>query len=163
MRFVVLVIGATATGALSVAGVRTMVAPAALTFRSAPAPSSDQASVRPDDFNPIAATYDYVVRQITARRGVDVVELPPEPDVVTIGTPGPVRYFDSRPFQRSWGGDVHGHVHHYIPPARDFVHHAVPPAHPFVHHDTPAAHPVAHHSAGGRGGGGSHGGGHGRR
>jgi hypothetical protein len=169
MRFVVLLaIGAAATSALSVAGIRIMVPPTGQTFRSAPALSGDPSSVKPgdqpDDLNSISAAYDSVMRQIASRRGVDAAEPPPQ--VVTIGPSsvgayGPARYFDSEPVQRTWGWDFHRRVHHETPPAREFVHHE-PPARQFVHHDAPPArefHPVAHQS----GGGASHSGGHGRR
>jgi len=169
MRFILLAIGAAATGALSVTGVRTMLPTMGQTF---PALSGDQASVKPGDLNPIGATYDSVERQTTLRHGVDVLELPPEQQqVITVGpssfgTLGPVRYFDSRPVQRIWGGDAHWHVHHDVSRAPEIIHHAAPHAPEFVRHDTPPAHefhPAAQHSVGGHGTRVSHGGGHGRR
>jgi hypothetical protein len=168
MRFVLLVIGAAATSALSVAGVRTMLAPIGQTVQSAPALSGDQSSVKPGDLDPVSAAYDSVARQITSRLGVDASGLPPVQRVVTVGPSSfdiseSERYLGGGPVVRTWGWDHH--VHHDLPPVRGFVHHDMPPAR-VVHHDTSPARefrPVVHYSASGHSAGASHGGGHGRR
>jgi len=171
MRFVLLMIGAAATSALSVAGVRTMLAPTGQTVQSAPARGGDQASMKPGgqpgDFDPVSAADDSVARQTTSG-GVDAPQARPGQRMVTVGptslgASGPVTYLGGGPVVRTWGWD-HWHVHHDMPAAREFVHHELPPAR--VHHDTPPArefHPVAPRAAVVHSGGSGHGGGHGRR
>jgi hypothetical protein len=146
MRFILLVIGAAATGALGVFGLQAFSPQAAQTLQAATAGGGGP-GVKLSDLNPVTQAYDYVARQITSGRSVDLLG-PPPPQVVTIGPSGyvgyaPVRtYFDNRAIHRPWTGDVNRHV----PPVFQPTH---------AYHPAPS---ISHHAAGGHGGGG-----HGRR
>src|SRR5262249_1825253 len=148
MRFVLLVIGAAATGALSVTGVRTMTT---------------------GGLNPLNAGYDPVAQQTALRRAVDA----PAQQVVTVGPSsfdtGPVLYLDGGPVQRTWEWDIRRRTHYDMAPARNFVHHGAPYAresHPVAHPDVRHVRespPIVHHATPAHMGRVSHGGGHGRR
>jgi hypothetical protein len=65
MRFVILVVGATASGALSVGAVRNMIPPQARMFQAVRALGGNLADIKIADINPLKA-YDEVKRKITA-------------------------------------------------------------------------------------------------
>ena len=65
MRFVILVAGAAATGALSVSAIQTFVPQTAQTFQAVQALGGDVRDFKLSDINPVRA-YEEVVRQITS-------------------------------------------------------------------------------------------------
>ena len=65
MRFVILVAGAAATGALSVSAIQTFVPQTAQTFQAVRALGGDLRDFKLSDINPVRA-YEEVVRQITS-------------------------------------------------------------------------------------------------
>ena len=66
MRFIVLVAGAAATGALSVSAVQTMIPQMAQSFQAVRALAGDLRDFKLSEINPLNKAYEEVVRQITS-------------------------------------------------------------------------------------------------
>jgi hypothetical protein len=122
MRFVLLVVGATATGALSAAGIQTMFPQTQQTFAAVTALGGNVADFKLGDINPLKA-YEDVKRRITS--GDPGFSLPTSPQ---IGFKGPINIdafnrgftIDEKAIQRAWAADMNRRVQQDIARARDF-------------------------------------------
>jgi hypothetical protein len=124
MRFVFLVAGATATGALSAAGIQTMFPQTAQTFQAVTALGGNVADFKLGDINPVKA-YEEVRRQITS--GQPAVSFPisaPTPSYtfkpIDIGNLKTTLTIDTKQFERAWAADINRRVQQDLARARDF-------------------------------------------
>jgi hypothetical protein len=121
MRFVLLVVGATATGALSAAGIQTMFPQTQQTFAAVTALGGNVADFKLGDINPLKA-YEDVKRRITS--GEPAVSFPTSTPI----TVGPINMdalrpkftIDEKAIQRAWASDMNRRVQQDIARARDF-------------------------------------------
>jgi hypothetical protein len=121
MRFVLLVAGATATGALSAAGIQTMFPQTQQTFAAVTALGGNVADFKLGDIDPLKA-YEDVKRRITS--GQPAISFPPSPPM----TVNPINMdafkqgftIDTQGIQRAWAADINRRVQQDIARARDF-------------------------------------------
>ena len=124
MRFVLLVVGATATGALSAAGIQTMFPQTKQTFAAVTALGGNVADFKLGDINPVKA-YEEVRRQITSRQPAVAFPISaPTPSYafkpIDIGNLKTTLTIDTKQFERAWAADMNRRVQQDIARARDF-------------------------------------------
>jgi hypothetical protein len=124
MRFVLLVVGATATGALSAAGIQTMFPQTKETFAAVTALGGNVADFKLGDLNPLTHVYNYVAQQITSGEPARRLALPTAPPItvkpIDWGAIKPGFTIDSKEIQRAWATDINRRVQQDIARARDF-------------------------------------------
>ena len=124
MRFVLLVAGATATGALGGSGIQLYFPQSKDMFAAVSALGGNLADVKVGEINPVKA-YEEVKRQITS--GQPAASFPisaPTPTYTfkpaDIGNLGPSLSIDMKQFQRAWASDMNRRVQQDAQRARDF-------------------------------------------
>jgi hypothetical protein len=121
MRFVLLVVGATATGALSAAGIQTMFPQTKQTFDAVTALGGNVADFKLGDINPLKA-YEDVKRRITS--GQPAISFPTSPPMtvnpINMDALRPAFTIDNQAIQRAWAADINRRVQQDIVRARDF-------------------------------------------
>jgi hypothetical protein len=124
MRFVLLVAGATATGALCGGGIQTMFPQTKEMFAAVTALGGNVAEFKLGEINPVKA-YEDVRRQIAS--GQPAVSFPisaPTPAYrfkpADIGNLNPSLSIDTKQFQRAWASGINTRVQQDVQRARDF-------------------------------------------
>jgi hypothetical protein len=121
MRFVLLVVGATATGALSAAGIQTMFPQTTQTFAAVTALGGNVADFKLGEINPLKA-YEDVKRRITS--GEPALSFPTSSPIAAgrINTEAlrPKFTIDEKAIQRSIAAGINSRVQQDIARARDF-------------------------------------------
>jgi hypothetical protein len=121
MRFVLLVVGATATGALSAAGIQTMFPQTTQTFAAVTALGGNVADFKIGEINPLKA-YEDVKRRITS--GEPALSFPTSPPItagrINVDALRPKFTIDEKAIQRSIAAGINSRVQQDIARARDF-------------------------------------------
>jgi hypothetical protein len=121
MRFVLLVVGATATGALSAVGIQTMFPQTTQTFAAVTALGGNVADFKIGEINPVKA-YEDVKRRITS--GEPAISFPTSPPIavgpINMDALRPKFTIDAKAIQRAWAADMNRRVQQDIARARDF-------------------------------------------
>jgi hypothetical protein len=124
MRFVLLVVGATATGALSAAGIQAMFPQTTQTFAAVTALGGNVSDFKLRDLNPLTHIYNYVAREITSGDPGRRLGLPTGSPItvkpIDWGALNPGFTIDTKGIQRAWAEDMNRRVQQDIGRARDF-------------------------------------------
>ena len=124
MRFIILVAGAAATGALSVSAIQTFVPQTAQTFQAVRALGGDLRDFKLSEINPLNKAYEEVVRQITSGN-TQPIPFPASPTFnMTPINPnflGPSFRFDDMQFQRAIAAGVNSRIQLDIRRAHDLA------------------------------------------
>jgi hypothetical protein len=121
MRFILLVAGAAATGALSAVGIQTVFPQG--TAQAVKAVGDSVADFKLADLNPVRAAYDKVAREIASPDPAGRLGLPPGSPVTakpidpTIFKPFKI---DNEGIQRAWAQDINRRVQQDMNRARDW-------------------------------------------
>jgi len=121
MRFVLLVVGATAVGAAGGGGIQVMFPQSKEMFAAVTALGGNVADVKIGDINPVKA-YEDVKRQIAS--GQPAVLFPAAPTFtmkpINLDALRPKLNIDSKAMQRAWASDINRRVQQDVQRARDF-------------------------------------------
>ena len=123
MRFVILVAGAAATGALSVSAIQTMIPQTAQTFQAVRALGGDLRDFKLSDINPVRA-YEEVVRQITSGNSRPISFPTPPTFNMTPINPNSFRpsfKLDDRDIQRAVAAGINSRIQQDIRRAQDLA------------------------------------------
>jgi hypothetical protein len=122
MRFVLLVAGATATGALCGGGIQTMFPQSKEMFAAVTALGGNVADFKMPEINPVKA-YEDVRRQITS--GQPAISFPASAPITMRpvnldALRPPTLNIDTKAIQRAWASDINRRVQQDVQRARDF-------------------------------------------
>jgi hypothetical protein len=124
MRFVILVAGAAATGALSVSAVQTMSPQMAPTFQAVRAFAGGLRDFKLIEFNPLNKAYEEVVRQITSGNPRPISFPTPPTFNITPINPNSFRpsfKLDDREIQRAVAAGINSRIQQDIRRAQDLA------------------------------------------